>query len=134
MTPKGAYDDILYLSRPEIPGRARMSAIDRAAQFSPFAALTGYEAVIHETARRTARPVALAQDRVAELDALLQDLARQSLPQVELTVFCPDARKEGGSYQKLLCRIRCVDAQRQCLVTQAGQQIPFDRLYAIEIQ
>lgn len=125
------YADILHRQRPEIPGYAPMSALDRAAQFSPFAALTGYEQVIAETARWTDSAVVPAGDRLEELDAALRQLARQDLPMAALTVFYPDPHKAGGTYRHLCARIRAVDGRRHCLVLCDGQIIPFTRILDI---
>lgn len=134
MESKNKYEDILHLSRPQIPGRARMSLLDRAAQFSSFAALTGYEQVIEETARLTRPAVQLEQDRVAELDAALHAVAQRELPEVELTVFVEDGRKSGGEYVHMTASVKTVDSCRRCLVLSDGRCIPFDRLYALEIR
>lgn len=126
------YDDILHLSRPVIPGRAPMSAADRAAQFSPFAALSGYEEAIDETARLTDQAVTLEPDRIEELNRSLQQLAGQQAPTVMLTVFQPDTRKAGGHYRQLKATIKQVDACRQCLVLADGQTVPFQCIFSLE--
>lgn len=96
----GAYDDILNLPRPVSRNRARMSPLDRAAQFSPFAALTGYEAAVEETARLTDSRIELDVDARVELDeklgAIRENLA--SRPMVTVTYFVPDHQKAGGVY------------------------------------
>ena len=127
-----AYEDILHLSRPVVPWRACMTRGDRAAQFAPFAALTGYEAAVAEAGRLTDRAAALEQDRIEELDRMLQSLAQQASPRVRLTVFQPDKRKEGGAYVQLWGVVRRVDGQRKCLVLEDGRQLFFDRIYALE--
>ena len=132
MENKEKYADMLHMARPVIPGRAVMSQADRAAQFAPFAALTGYDAVIHETARVTQPPAILEQDRVQELDRQLFELAQQPSPRVWLTVFQPDDRKSGGAYQRLCAVVRRVDAQRQCLVLEDGKQVDFSCIYQLE--
>lgn len=90
------YEDIIHLSRPVSETRPRMSMIDRAAQFSPFAALTGYDAAVRETARFTDRRVDLTEQEKAMLDEKL--LAFRRGDRVTVTYFLPDDRKEGGAY------------------------------------
>ena len=72
-----SYEDILHLPHHVSPTRPRMSMEDRAAQFSPFAALVGYDAAIDETARQTEAQIVLTEDRKAELDRVMQQLLRQ---------------------------------------------------------
>ena len=93
------YDDMLDLPRPAMPRAKPLTGLERAAQFSPFAALSGYEAAIREAARLTEPAVELAEDAAAALDKKLRLLARQlpCRPQVTVTWFEPDARKEGGA-------------------------------------
>ena len=112
------YGDILYLSRPESPHRARMSMIDRGAQFSPFAALVGYEDAIAETARLTDFQIELTDGAKAELNALLQSLAEnvRRCPEVRVTWFMPDERKSGGAYVTAMGCVKKVDPYREMLV------------------
>lgn len=104
MKPCDDYEDILLLSRP-LSGRHKpMPAAERAAQFAPFAALTGYEDLVRETARLTTERIELDEDAREELDRTLQLLAAQVRSHgrsqlVCVTYFCPDSRKTGGTYQ-----------------------------------
>ena len=94
------YSDIIHLSRPNSVSHPPMSAADRAAQFSPFAALTGFDGEIRETARLTGRRIEPDEQERILLDArmqLLQEHVHQS-PIVRVTYFVPDASKEGGAY------------------------------------
>ena len=97
------YDDILNTPWPQPGKRARMSVEDRAAQFAPFAALTGYDAEIQETARLTQGPVFLTEESQEalnrELNVIAQNLSRQ--PRVILTIYQEDGRKEGGAFQEI---------------------------------
>ena len=97
----GQYDDIIRLPHPDSPKHPRMSLYDRAAQFSPFAALTGHSAAIAETGRLTDRRVELDEYEMARVDAELQHLQEllPSRPTASITYFVPDERKNGGSYQ-----------------------------------
>ena len=97
----GKYEDIIHLPHPDSPKHPRMSLHDRAAQFSPFAALTGHSAAIAETGRLTDQRVEMDEYEMARVDAELQRL--QELlpggPTASITYFVQDERKNGGSYQ-----------------------------------
>ena len=101
---------------------------ERAAQFSPFAALTGYDAVIRETARLTDRRVEPDECRRQELDAALRDLAARldSRPEVLVTYFLEDTRKEGGEYVHVSGRLKKIDSFSRVLVLEDGTIIPID--------
>ena len=100
------YDDIIGLPHPVSVKHPRMAREDRAAQFSPFAALTGYDAAISETQRLTEKRRELDENKKAELDAKMADLVRQldEHPTVRITYFKEDDRKDGGAIlrQKVL--------------------------------
>ena len=100
-TPPPSYADILDAARPEpVPAHPRMPVRSRAAQFAPFAALTGHDDAIRETARLTDARIELDEGEQAVLDSKLQ-LLRRHLPEqpaVRITYFQPDARKAGGAY------------------------------------
>ena len=131
----GRYDDIIHLPRPVSKKRSPMSNFDRAAQFSPFAALTGYEETIEETARLTEDPVELDEGSVGELDEALRAIQSriQSRPAVTIRYFCPDSRKQGGSYVTIRGRVRKIDTVFQMLQLWDGQQLPFCRIMRIEV-
>ena len=127
------YDDILHLSRPTSPHRARMSMVDRGAQFSPFAALVGYDAAIAETARLTDFQIELTESQKLDLSHRLKSLAESLRQQPEVTVlwFLPDERKSGGSYVRSRGRVKKVDAYRERLVLEEVE-IPFGSIYELE--
>ena len=129
------YEDIVDLPRPRPRGRAPMSCHDRAAQFSPFAALTGYEETIEETARLTDAPVELDAGSIGELDEALRAIQSriESRPAVTIRYFCPDSRKQGGSYVTIRGRVRKIDTVFQMLQLWDGQQLPFCRIMRIEV-
>ena len=116
----GQYDDIIHLSRPVSRRHPPMPIAERAAQFAPFAALTGYEAVIEEAARLTARQIELSEDAKAELNRCLLELAArieapgEPIP-VKLTWFEPDGLKLGGAYRTETVRLRRVDRSYRLL-------------------
>lgn len=127
------YDDILHLSRPESPHRARMSMVDRGAQFSPFAALVGYDAAIAETARLTDFRIELTESAKQALSDQLRSLAEslRQQPQVSVLWFLPDERKSGGSYVRSRGTVKKVDAYREKLVLEEVE-IPFGSIYELE--
>lgn len=128
------YEDILHLLHHVSPTRPRMSMEDRAAQFSPFAALVGYDAAIDETARQTEAQIVLTEDRKAELDRVMQQLLRQldQRPAVQLRYFVPDERKAGGAYVTAVKQIRTFEPIARLLFFTDGTQIPLDRIVELE--
>ncbi len=127
------YDDMLHLPHHVSATRPQMSLIDRAAQFSPFAALTGYEAAIKETARRTDEFIELDENSRAELDLRLRWLAyhRRERPAVEITYFLPDERKSGGAYVTANGWVKKIDECQRCIVMEDQTVIPIERIYEI---
>ncbi len=130
----GKYDDIIHLPHHVSTKHPQMPALDRAAQFSPFAALTGHEAAIRETARLTDVKLELDEDKKEELDECLQMLQMQSAlkPEAEITYFVPDARKEGGSYLSVRGCIKKFDDMGHKIVMENGTMIPISDIYGIE--
>ena len=128
------YDDIIDLPRPVSGKRSPMSNYDRAAQFSPFAALTGYDGVIQETARLTDREIELADGGRQILEEQLQKLRAclDRQPRVVLTCFQPDARKQGGAYVTVTGHLKKIDPHSRCLVLLEGEMVPLERIYRIE--
>ncbi len=128
------YDDILHLPHPTSQKHPRMSISDRAAIFSPFAALTGHGDAIRETARLTDQKIELDEDTKAELDRrqaiLLEHIGKQ--PEVTVTWFQPDGRKEGGAYLTTTGRLKKLDEIQRVLVLTDGTKIPLDDVAGIE--
>ena len=106
----GSYEDMMLLSRPALPHRRRMSMTDRAAQFSPFAALVGYDDVLEETSRLTQQRIELDENEKYLLDIRNEKLRQHlgQLPQVTVTYFCPDEQKDGGCYVTVTGRLKNV--------------------------
>lgn len=129
------YDDIIDLPHHISPGHPQMPLADRAAQFSPFAALTGHEAAIKETARLTDAFVELDEDRKTELDEQLQLLKENQLqrPEVEVTYFQPDLKKSGGTYVTIRGRVKKIDEYNRQLLLMDGTVLSVENLYSIEI-
>lgn len=128
------YDDIIDLPRPVSQTHPPMSIENRAAQFLPFAALTGYDAAIQETARLTDRRLELDEDEKLMLSGklqLIQDTIK-TRPLVKVTYFVPDTRKEGGAYVVALGRVKKVDAIERQIVMTDGRCIHIDEVYAVD--
>ena len=131
---KHQYDDIINLPHHTSPTRPRMSAIDRAAQFSPFAALTGYDAAVNETARLTEERIELDEYAKADLDAKLQMIhdSFADKPEISITYFVPDGRKAGGAYVTVTGTIKKIDTYEQNLIMTEGQIIPINEIIQID--
>lgn len=126
------YDDIIHLSRPISQKHARMSMIDRGAQFSPFAALVGYDAVIRETARLTDANTELEESSKELLDRKLRLLADNPEQSASFLVFCPDERKEGGSFQTVSGCVKKIDLYRGAVLLTDGREIRIDAIREID--
>ena len=132
----GKYDDIIALPHPEPRTHPRMSLHDRAAQFSPFAALTGHSAAIAETGRLTDSRITLDESEMTRVDAALQRL-RELLPQepvASITYFVPDERKAGGSYQTITGTARRIDTANGVLLLTDQRAIPIPDILDVAIQ
>lgn len=128
------YEDILNLPHYNSRKHPRMSAANRAAQFSPFAALTGYEAAIRETARQTGRKIELCEDEQAELSEKLRRLQELDHPTATFIYFVPDGRKEGGEYVTRTAQVKRIDAFHQVVGLSDGQQIPIGALLDVDCE
>ena len=129
---KFPYQDILHLPHPVSPTRAKMSMVERAAQFAPFAALTGYDATIAETARLTGRRIELDESEKAALDVKLQLLSQLCCPLVTVTHYVADLRKEGGSYVTETLRLKKTDPYTRSLITETGFPILLDNILKLD--
>ena len=126
MPEQNPYEDILTLPHHKAANRPQMSMHDRAAQFSPFAALAGFDGVIAENSRRTDRKAELSENQMTLLDqklTLIDDVIQDGFhPLVSVLYFVPDAKKDGGSYQEYTGKVRQVDAVEQKLVFLAANE------------
>jgi len=134
LTNSHKYDDIIHLSRPESGRRAKMSNYDRAAQFSPFAALTGFDAAIEETGRLTDTRAELDEGGKQLLDAQMQKVLEQirEEPLVKIRWFRYDERKAGGSYVETTGNVKKVDTYAGKLLLTDGRTIPLGEICRIE--
>lgn len=130
------YEAIIHLPHPDSVRHARMAVADRAAQFSAFAALTGYEAAVEETARVTENRVELDEDARAALDETLRQAMAQPAPgpRIRVTWFRPDERKEGGSYQTSIGRLAGIDLYWLRMLLTGGETIPLDDVREIAVE
>ena len=130
----GPYDDIINLPHPTSKRRPRMPIRDRAAIFSPFAALGGHGAAIAETARLTERQIELDEDTRVELDRrqaiLLEHMDEQ--PEITVTWFQPDEKKDGGAYLTATGRLKKLRELERLLVLADGTEIPLEDVVALE--
>jgi hypothetical protein len=128
------YDDIIDLPYPFPSRYPRMSMIDRGAQFSPFAALTGYDAVILETARLTDSEIQLDEDAIHALNEkilLLTEILPQQ-PNVTITYFRGDDRKSGGAYRSVSGNVLKIDPIKRQITLHCGARISFENIYDIQ--
>lgn len=127
------YDDIIHLPHYTSPRRAGMPMIDRAAQFSPFAALTGYDDVIEETGRLTESSTELTDSSKQQLNEKFRILAEHCRvsPKVTVIYFEPDRRKNGGSYVTVTGRLKRVDEYDQVLRLTDDREIPMEVICSI---
>lgn len=130
----GEYDDIINLPHHVSKTRQPMSMLERAAQFSPFQALTGYGAAIKETARLTDEKAELGEDDLSALNVklrILMDHLEES-PEVSFVCFRPDERKAGGSYVSVTGKVRKIDGIKGAIIFQNGEKIQIENIVNIE--
>lgn len=127
------YDDIIHLPHHVSPTHPQMPVPDRAAQFAPFAALTGHEVAIRETARLTDEKITLDENAKALLDEklrMVQEL-QETQPAISVTYFQPDGKKSGGQYITITGTVKKADGYGHCLVMADGLRIPLDDIIEI---
>ena len=130
MSKSSKYDKIINLPHHVSSTRPHMSMIDRAAQFSHFAALTGYDAAVKETARLTEQKIELDEYEKVALDQrilLLQDHLKEH-PEVTITYFVPDERKDGGKYVSITGAVKKIDTYEKQIVLMDKSKIPIENI------
>ena len=134
MEEKHEYDDIINRTHHQSKTRPHMSNYDRAAQFSPFAALVGHDAAIEETARLTDDKAELDEYEKARLDEKLWMIAENliSEPEVQITYFQPDERKSGGTYLSVTGCVKKIDEYERVLVLTDKTKIPIEQISELE--
>lgn len=128
------YDDIIDLPHATSKTHSRMSLANRAAQFAPFAALSGYDAAIQETARLTDRRIELDEGEKLAIGGRLQRIREhiRECPEATFTYFQPDAKKRGGSYAVATGNVKKVDEHERVIVLTSGTIVPMDEVIAVD--
>lgn len=132
MNPK--YSKLKNITRPQYPDLPPMSIEDRAAQFSPFAAVVGYDDAVEETARYTDSMIELSEDEVVLLNGALARL-RESIgekPQIRVTYFVPDAKKDGGEYVSKTGIVKRIDEYENVLIFTDGDKVAVSSIIKVE--
>lgn len=127
------YDDIIHLPHHVSKRHPQMPLLNRAAQFSPFAALTGHEDAILEAARQTDSFIELNEDRKEQLDEQLQ-LLKENLeqkPVCEITYFQPDEKKNGGAYVTVCKPVKKIDEYQRRIIFTDGTALPIEHIFSI---
>lgn len=126
------YDDIINLARPETKNREHMSRLNRAAQFAPFAALTGYASAVSETGRLTEKKRVLSSDEIAILERRINFLIENEInKKIKIKYFKKDERKSGGKYLEIEDKFKKFDDINLILALESGLRINFRDLYYI---
>lgn len=130
------YDDIIDLPHHVSKTRPQMPAEDRAAQFAPFAALTGHGEAVKETSRVTERRIEMDEDLKSVLDRKLWTIRRQlaSRPFISVIYFVPDSQKAGGVYKKAAGHVKRLDEYKGVMFFDDGNQIPIAEIIELESQ
>ena len=128
-----SYDDIRHMTRPQYPDLPPMPVSDRAAQFSPFAALVGYEDAVAETARLTDSRREMEEDEINELNRSLSELSERlrDRPRIRVTYFIRDEKKEGGRYASKVGNVRTIDRYNNVILFTDGDSVTVKDMYSI---
>lgn len=131
----GKYDDIINLPHHISKKHPQMSLEARAAQFAPFAALTGYDDAVKETARLTNERIDLDEEAKMMLDAKLQVIREQlsEKPLVTITYFVPDAKKDGGKYVTINGNVKKIDDYKHLIILDNSVEITIDEIIDIAL-
>ena len=131
---KDLYENIINRPHHVSKARPQMSELERAAQFAPFAALTGYDSAIKETGRLTDERIELDEEALTALDRKYQLLieALDDAPEVTITYFQPDERKAGGKYVSAVGAVKKIDDFERRITMRDGTRIPTDDVLSID--
>ena len=134
MNEANQYDDIINLPHHISTAHTQMSMHDRAAQFLPFAALTGYDDAIKETGRLTQERISLSENEIESLNERLYILSQEqdSHPKISVTYFVPDEKKAGGAYETAEGYVKRIDEYRGVLVMTDGRQILMEDMIELD--
>ena len=130
------YSDIIDYPHHVSRTHPQMSMHDRAAQFSPFAALTGFDAAVAEEARVTDRRIELEEDERQRLNERLRFLSEhiEEQPEVSITYFVPDERKDGGAYVTKIGALKKIDEYEHVLIMTDGVRIPIREIIEVSLE
>ena len=133
---KGKYDDIINMPHHISKKHPRMSLENRSAQFAPFAALTGYEDEVEETARITDKRIEITDEIKNTINMKLKIIQEKlyTKPKVTITYFIPDSKKEGGSYKTVTSNVMKIDKYKQTIVLKDKTEIPINFITNINIE
>lgn len=135
-TEKHKYDDIINLSHHVSSRHPQMPMMNRAAQFSPFAALTGYDDAVRETARLTDEKIELDEYEKEELDRKIQWIEShldERIP-VSITFFQPDDKKAGGAYEEIVDTVRKINIYEHEILLSGGTRIPMEDILLLNFR
>lgn len=129
------YEDLIDRSRPVYERYPPMPVEERAAQFSPFAAVVGYGEAVAEEARYTEKRAELNEDEIYEIDLRLKELSGiiKDHPLVRVSYFVPDRRKTGGAYENKTCKVKKIDEYSNEIVFEDDTKIPVSMLSSLDI-
>lgn len=127
------YEDIIWMPHHVSEKHPQMALVDRAAQFSPFAALTGYDAAIEETERITDNWLELSDSSKEILDGKLKWIEEHiaERPEAEFTCFVPDERKEGGAYVRKKGKVKRIDRYERRIIMEGGESVEIEKVVEI---
>lgn len=129
----GKYEDIINLPHHVSKKHPKLSMEQRAAQFAPFAALTGYGDAVKETARLTEKRIELNNEEKEIINSKLQEIQNkiQNNPKATITYFIPDLKKSGGEYVTVVGNVKKIDKDKQCLILNEKREIPIKEIIEI---
>ena len=132
---KGKYDDIIDLPHHTSRIRPRMSMTDRAAQFSSFAAVVGYEDAVEETARLTDKKIELTEESKLAISEKLRMIGENLHEEhkVTITYFVPDMKKEGGVYVTVLGAVKYIDEYEKRVIMADNTVVPIEQIWGVDI-
>lgn len=130
------YDDIINMTYKKSDRRVHMSIYDRAAQFAPFSALTGYSDIVGETERLTSRKIQLDEYEVEHINRELRYAMEhiEEYPEAVMTYFVPDEKKSGGEYRTLKDKIKKIDDYEGKILFTSGVVIPFEEIIVLSVE
>ncbi len=128
------YDDIINLPHHKSATRKHMAIADRAAQFAPFAALTGYDDAVRETARLTENKIELDEYEKEKINDTLLQIQERILeqPVIKITYFIPDDKKSGGKYVTKSCAVKKISSFERIVTVDDGTEIPIDNIFSVD--